>query len=120
MKIYLDTNFLKEAAKKKIDYQEEIGNLMNQGYELLVPETAIKELKKLSKGRGKENLAASLALKILSKNKLKIVKTKKIPDDFLKENINPEDLVASMDSQLLKIIKNKKITIGKNKKIKVN
>lgn len=41
MKIILDTNFLVYCAKNKLDYKEEIGNLIKEGFELVVPEQVV-------------------------------------------------------------------------------
>lgn len=90
MKIILDTNFLVYCAKNKIDYVEEISNLLNGNYELVVPKQVIEELEKIKnkksehipfvkrigkfkKTTGKDKLAADLALQLLSKRKIKIV-----------------------------------------------
>ena len=45
MKIILDTNFLIYCAKEKLDYVEAIHDLLNEDYELVVPEQVIDELK---------------------------------------------------------------------------
>ena len=67
MKIILDTNFLIYSAKHKMDYMEEISNLINEGFELVVPKQVINELKMLKddkwkKVSGKDKTAADLAV----------------------------------------------------------
>ena len=47
MKVILDTNFLIYCAKEKLDYIEKINNLLNEGFNLVVPEQVIGELKRL-------------------------------------------------------------------------
>ena len=79
MKIILDTNFLIYCAKNKLDYVEEIDNLLNEGCELVVPMQVVRELTKLKddklkKVSGKDKAAASLALQLLDVNKVKKVK----------------------------------------------
>lgn len=79
MKIILDTNFLIYCAKEKLDYIETIRNLLNENYELVVPEQVIKELEKLKgdklkKVSGKDKAATDLALQLLSVNKVKKIK----------------------------------------------
>ena len=93
MKIILDTNFLIYCAKKKKDYAEEIGNLLNEEYELVVPLQVIEELKRVSKKKkekipsekrtarykkttGKDKEAAELALQLLEFNGVKKIMTK--------------------------------------------
>ena len=43
MKVILDTNFLIYCAKEKRDYFEAIQNMLNENYELVVPEQVIRE-----------------------------------------------------------------------------
>lgn len=111
MKIILDTNFLIYCAKKKLDYVELIDNLINEDYELVVPNQIIKELSRLmikaKKGHDKE--ASNLALQILEKN-INNNKIKKIyaeggkVDDVLinlsKEN--KENIVCTLDREMRK------------------
>ena len=79
MKVILDTNFLIYCAKEKLDYIEALRDLLNENYELVVPEQVIKELKKLKgdklkKVSGKDKSAADLALQLLEVNKIKEIK----------------------------------------------
>ena len=105
-KILLDTSFLITAAKNKIDYVEEL-----KGYQLYALDKVITELEKLKKGK--------LALIILKKKKIKILKTnsKKSVDDLLVEK--KPYAVATQDKELKKRLKNRKIfTIRQKKYIK--
>ena len=79
MKVILDTNFLIYCAKEKLDYIEALKDLLNENYELVVPEQVIKELKslkgdKLKKVSGKDKTGADLALQLLKVNKIKKIK----------------------------------------------
>ena len=79
MKIILDTNFLIYCAKEKLDYIEAIRDLLNENYELVVPEQVIKELEKLKgdklkKVSGRDKAGADLALQLLKVNKIKNIK----------------------------------------------
>lgn len=84
MKIILDTNFIIYCTKKKIDYVEELHNLINENLEIVVSEQVIEELHKVmnkkktkipflkraprfKKTTGKDKEAASLALQIIDK-----------------------------------------------------
>ncbi|MEK6914261.1 MAG: PIN domain-containing protein [Nanoarchaeota archaeon] len=75
MKIILDTNFLIYCAREKLDYVEEIDNMINEHYELVVPKQVIEELEKLKikTKKGKDKDACDLALKILKNNNTKII-----------------------------------------------
>ena len=111
MKIILDTNFLIYCARGKLDYVELISNLINENYELVVPNQIIEELKRLmikaKKGRDKE--ASNLALQILEKN-INNNKIKKIyveggkVDDVL-INLSKDDkknIVCTLDREMRK------------------
>jgi rRNA-processing protein FCF1 len=81
MLIILDTNFLIYTAKNKLDYVDELEDLINEKYELVVPKQVIIELEKLmndkwKKVSGKDKMAANLALKLLVHHKVKIVDIK--------------------------------------------
>ena len=66
--------FLIYFAKNKLDYVEEIDNMFNENYELVVAEQVVKELMKLKENakKGKDKQAADLALQLLKVNKIKI------------------------------------------------
>jgi rRNA-processing protein FCF1 len=108
MKIILDTNFLIYCAKNKLDYIEEIKNLINEGFELVVPRQVINEINKLKEDKfkkvsGKDKLACNLALQILEKNKVKIVNLEgKTVDDAI-INLALEDkknIVCTLDREI--------------------
>ena len=73
MEVILDTNFLIYCAKEKLDYVEELRDLINESYELVVPGQVIEELErlKIKAKKGKDKDASDLALKILKNNKIK-------------------------------------------------
>lgn len=126
MKIILDTNFLIYCSKNKLDYVEEIGNLVNDKYELVVPEQVIDELKKVinkkkpdktwllkqanplyKKTTGRDKAAAELALKLLGFNKIKIVKAvgKTVDESII--NLASEDkknIVCTLDREMRHIL----------------
>jgi rRNA-processing protein FCF1 len=138
MKIILDTNFLIYCAKNKIDYKEEIGNLLNEGFELVVPEVVIKELKMISqklkekhsgflklknprfrKTTGKDREAASLALQLLDFNKVKIVNAEGISVDDAIINLANQDkknIVCTLDREMRSILR-RVILINKFKRL---
>lgn len=112
MKIILDTNFLIYCAKKKLDYVEKIGNLINEGFELVVPEQVVRELESLrddglKKVSGRDKDAASLALQLLGANKVKKVNVsgKTVDEGIL--NLAGEDkknIVATLDREMRGIL----------------
>lgn len=126
MKIILDTNFLIYCAKNKLDYKEEIGYLIKEGFELVVPEQVIEELKMISqkpktknsgflklrnpkfkKTTGKDKDAANLALQLLDFNKIKIVKTegKNVDDAIINlANEDKKNIVCTLDREMRHIL----------------
>jgi uncharacterized protein len=105
MKIILDTNFLIYAAKHKMDYKEEILNLINEGFLLVVPKQVINELKMLKEDKwkkvtGADKTAADLALKLLEHHKVKIVDIPgKTVDEAIIElaNSDVKNIVCTLD-----------------------
>ena len=105
MKVILDTNFLIYCAKEKLDYIEEINNLINEGFDLVVPEQVIEELKRLriKAKKGKDKDACDLALKILDKKKINIVHPagKSVDDAIIQlAQENSKNIVCTLDREM--------------------
>jgi len=105
MKVILDTNFLIYCAKEKLDYNEEIGNLINEGLELVVPDQVIGELERLKvkAKKGKDKDACDLALKLLKNNKVKVVKPVGKTVDNAMINLareDPKNIVCTLDREM--------------------
>ncbi|MBR9706610.1 hypothetical protein GOV14_06250 [Candidatus Pacearchaeota archaeon] len=124
MKIILDTNFLIYCAKEKLDYLENLQNLLNEDFELVVPLQVIKELKmlrddKLKKVKGKDKEACSLALKLLDANNVKSVKVKGDTVDEGIINLANEgkgNIVCTLDRGMRKILP-RVILLNKNRQL---
>jgi len=124
MKIILDTNFLIYTAKEKLDYPEALSKLLNEDYELVVPEQVINELTslkndKLKKVSGKDKRAADLALKILKANKIQTIKTKGNTVDQSIINLANQDkknIVCTLDKEMRNIL-GRVILLNKNKRL---
>tara|TARA_Y100000310_G_scaffold280905_1_gene300972 strand:- start:957 stop:1343 length:387 start_codon:yes stop_codon:yes gene_type:complete len=124
MKVIFDTNFLIYCSKNKLDYAEELENMLNEEYELVVPEQVIRELELLSKDvkkkiSGKDKYYADLALQLLDVNKVKKVKVKgKTVDEGIinlsKEN--NKNIVCTLDKEMREIL-GRVILINKGKKL---
>lgn len=108
MKIILDTNFLIYCAANKLDYREEIMNLINEGFSLVVPVQVVNELTKLrddkfKKVSGKDKLAANLALQLLDTNNVERVKAIGKTVDSAIINLANEDkknIVCTLDREM--------------------
>jgi len=124
MKIILDTNFLIYCAKEKLDYVEEISNLLNENYELVVPEQVVKELNslkndKFKKVSGKDKRASDLALQLIKANKIKVVKPVGKTVDEAIINFSKRDkknITATLDREMRKIL-GRVILISRGKKL---
>jgi rRNA-processing protein FCF1 len=103
-KIILDTNFLVYCAEQKIDYVEGISSIMSSGYELVVPNLVISELKELASKSKKlsDRTAAILALQLLNHNKIRevVINGKNADRGIVK--IQGGNIVATLDAGLKK------------------
>ena len=108
MLIILDTNFLIYCVKEKFDYVEKIRDLLNENYELVIPEQVINELEKLRDDKmkrvsGKDKFAADLALQILEKYKIKKIKAdgKNVDEAIINLSLkNKKNIVATLDRKM--------------------
>ena len=120
-KVLLDTNFLMACIKQKIDFFDEIKFL---GFQILIPENVIKELKKIKNSRQKlhNRQTAELALKIIKMNKFKKIKFKTKNTDYAISqfaNSGEDIIVATLDRNLKKRIKKNKMVIKNKTKLEV-
>ena len=110
MKIILDTNFLIYCAKNKLDYAEELSNLLNEDYQLVVPKQVINELEKLKNDKikkvsGKDKDACSLALQLLKVNNVDIVdlESKNVDNAIIKlSKEDSKNIVCTLDREMRK------------------
>ena len=124
MKVILDTNFLIYCAKEKLDYVEAIRDLVNENYELVVPEQVMKELNglkddRLKKVSGKDKMACDLAFQLIDVNKIKIVKPEGKNTDEAIMNLDKEDsknITATLDREMRGIL-GRVILISRGKKL---
>ncbi len=113
--ILLDTSFILTCIKNKIDFFE---HLKLDGFAILIPKQVMKELEGISK----EKSEAKLALKLIEKNKPKIVESQGRNTDNAIINYakkNPEIIVATLDKEIQSKIRNKKLIIKKNKRMEI-
>lgn len=124
MKVILDTNFLIYCAKEKLNYIEEIGDLLNEGFELVVPMQVVDELKKLKNDKwkkvsGKDKAAADLALQLMEYNQIKVVSPKgKTVDQAIINlaNENKKNIVCTLDREMRHIL-GRVILINRGRKL---
>ena len=110
MKILVDTNFLLLPAQFRIDIFRE---LRKHG-SLATLDACIRELERISKGRGKSAMHARLALAVIKKKKIRIIKskTRQSADTALLNHAKKYNYaVATNDRKLIKRLKNNGIKI---------
>jgi len=111
-KVILDTNFLTLPYQFKIDIFEEIKRVVQEDHEILTLDCVVEELKKIAKGKGKNAIAARVALELMEKKGVKILRTKKRNTDKVILSISDENtIVATNDKELRGKLKDKKIKV---------
>jgi len=113
--VVLDTNFILNCAKQKIDFFEDI-KLMP--LKILIPKQAIVEIKGIAKSKDE----AKLALELLKNNQFKEIdlKTKNVDQGII--NLARKDkniVVATLDKELKGKIKNPKLIIREKKRLEI-
>jgi len=111
-KACLDTNFLVYSAKQNIDF---VGELKAKGFtRFLIPRSVLNELIALAKSlKGRERLAAKLAMEIVNSEVFTIVETNKKADDALLEVCEKEGaMLFTNDRSLIKRAKKRGIGVG--------
>lgn len=120
-KVILDTSFILDALRNKIDFLEEIKFL---GLTPLIPKQVLDELKSIVKSKKKLRFKdeAKLALRLLKKSNIKNIDIKK---SYVDEGImdyaekHKDVIIATMDYNLKKKIKNQKLVVRAGKKLEI-
>jgi len=101
MDVILDTDFLINIAKYKIDLLEECRRVFYKPFRLMIIDKTIDELK----GKPEEKLV----LQIIKRNNIEMIKTEKnkIVDDLIMENLKEDIVIATQDKELKQRVKKK-------------
>lgn len=103
----MDTNFLMIPGKFKVDIFEELKKFGKP--EFFTLSSVIKELEKLSSGKGKDAKYARIGLQLLKKNKVKILSgVKDVDSEILNFAEKHEFVICTLDKEL----KNKAVSKG--------
>lgn len=109
MKIILDTNFLVDCIRFKIDFYTELA-----GNELFVLDSIIEELERIVKRKTNESILARIALR--QAKDLKVLKSKEKDTDLDLINYSNEGYkIATSDRKLKQKLKGKVIYIRQKK-----
>lgn len=120
IQVILDTNFLIYCAENKIDFKERISEIVDEGYELVVPNLVVIELKRLAETAVKlrDREAVGLALKMLEKSGAKIAQVESRNADSAIIKLAKGNIVATLDFELRKKLKGSRVLVVEgNKKI---
>jgi len=118
--VLLDTSFLVECVKNKVDLFKELERILDFSFEIAILDRTMDELDVLvSRGR-KTGDAAKLAKTILMTKQVVILPTEGgHTDTLLVKKADDEHIVATMDAELKRKLKKKRqdyiILRGKNK-----
>ncbi len=114
IKIILDTNFIIYCTENKLDYASEIDAMINEGYELVVPQQVVEEIEELGKTAKKfsDRTAAFLAMKVLRANNVKIVQTNaRYADEAIISMMRIGDIVATLDQELKQKLRKSRVIV---------
>lgn len=103
-KIILDTNFLLIPIQFRLDIFAEIDRICLFKYNLFIVDKTIDELKGIiAKQKGKNREAAKIALQLIKKKNLGIIKTEKGKvDDLILDSLQKNSILATQDVLLRK------------------
>jgi len=108
IKVLLDTNFLMIPYVYKIDIFQEIERLIPESHEIFIPSNVLEELQELSNSKGKEKIAARVAIQLVEKKSVKKIQSQSGVDEFMinfaVEN-KPNVVVCTNDRELKKRLK---------------
>ena len=106
--VLIDTNFLVESAKRKIDIHSELGRILDFSFEIAILDRTMEELDEIIARGKKEGAAAKLAKMILMTKRVTIIPTAGgHTDKLLIERADENHLVATMDKALKQKLKKK-------------
>jgi|TARA_Y100000310_G_C20452308_1_gene701375 hypothetical protein len=104
MKILLDTNFLLIPTQFNVDIFSEIDRICTFKYKLYIVDKTIDELKRvIEEQKGKHKFAAKIALQLVKKKGIGVIKTKKgYVDDLILDILDENHILATQDVLLKK------------------
>lgn len=107
--ILVDTNFLVECAKRKIDIHAELTRILDVSFEVAILDRTMEELDDIVARGKKEGLAAKLAKTILMTKRVTIIPTEGgHTDNLLFKKADENHIIATQDAGLKRRLKQKK------------
>jgi rRNA-processing protein FCF1 len=111
LKILLDTNFLLDALRYKLDFSS-LEDL-EEGVELFISSETLREIKSMANRKTKEGRLALIALKLIESQKIKIVQSlkKEVDEDLIELAKKESFIVATNDKDLKEKLKKENVRI---------
>jgi hypothetical protein len=111
--VILDTNFLLAPGQFGVDIFMELDRVLDEKYELVVPDYVILELVRIVSKKGAGAKAARIALSLVAKKKIKVEETLAEGDQSLFELAShvEKPAIATLDSALRKRAKKEGIEV---------
>lgn len=112
-RIILDTSFLVNCIRFKIDFFSEIRRICDFNYELCIVDKSVDELKSIIEKGGKDGLFAKIVLQMIKKFNISLINTveSKYVDDLIIENSGKDVIVATQDINLKKRLKENNVQV---------
>ena len=103
-KVILDTNFLLIPVQFKVDIFSEIDRICLFAYKLYIVDKTINELEKIIETeKPKDKMAAKIALQLIKRKKVDIIKTAEGKvDDIILDLLGKDSILATQDALLRK------------------
>lgn len=118
-RVVMDTNFIIEVAKNKINLERELKRIVDFPYKLFMVEGSREELGRIiNEQRGRERETAKLALD-LTKDVKTIHAEGRSVDEKLTRIADKDTIIATQDRELKKKIKGQVIVVRQNKYLKL-
>ncbi len=106
--ILVDTNFLVECAKNKVDMHSELTRILDFSFEVAILDRTMEELDTIIARGKKEGQYAKLVKTILMTKKVTIMPTAGgHTDNLLLEKADENNIIATMDKELKRKLKRK-------------
>ena len=93
----------------RINIIEEIGRIVEEPFEILVPSGVIGELERIAARKTKDAAAARVALKLVKESNMRVVESTGDVDEWLLEKAEKGDIVCTNDIELIKKLRKKKV-----------
>jgi len=114
IKVIVDTSFLLECVRRRVDFMKCLEGILNSRVELVIPKPVYEEIKRISDGNDERSRYARLLLKILAETRIHILKTyvdETVDNIILTSAVEMKLPVATNDSKLRRILRRNGIPV---------